>query len=157
MAATRRPDLSKKSDIEIYDLVGYHVAEALKRQGRDTLELGASKPHDEEDVEVDTTPMVDDATDVLEPKPTKKTAPLKKLIEEGDEFDPFADPDEDEDEEELTSEQVRLALKDYAAIHDKDAAMDIMRKVGKAESVPKINPKLYRKVIDAAEIKRPKK
>ena len=195
MATTRRPDLSKKTDSEVYDLLGFHVAEPFKRisstktavltveggevarthidSSREKAEPDVDHIGDElakagyiegdemvgdfdpeEDVEVDTKPT----TTVKKPKPKKAKKPEP---EEDDDFDPFADPEEEDDhkeeEQKLTSEDVRLALKAFSVIHSREAAVEIMIKVAKTDSVTKIDPKHYAKIIELAKIKRAKK
>lgn len=160
MAATRRPDLSKKTDPEVFDLFGFHLAEALKRLTAAGLQPGGltSVPASvslEVDLDGDTEEDIEPTTTVKKPKSTKAKKPEPEGDTEEDDFDPFADPEEEEPE--ITSEDVRLALKDYAVLHDRDAALEIMKKVGKADSVAKIDPKLYPSVMKAVEIAKPAK
>ena len=173
MTTTRRPDLSKKTDSEVYDLLGFHMAEAFKRISSTktavlTVEDGevTRTPIDSSRKKaepVTTEPEAFDPEEDEEPPTTapKKSKKAKPEPEEDDDFDPFADPAEEDDdmeeEKKPTSEDVRLALKAFSIIHSREAAVEIMIKVAKTDSVAKIDPKHYAKIIELAKIKRAKK
>lgn len=101
----------------------------------------------------DATPDADPAAD--KPARTRRTkaqiAADKKAEKEaaaaGVSLDPFADEEEEEEEEEeLTLEDVREVVMALSK-KDRDAALGVLKKVG-AETISKIEPKNFQKVID---------